>query len=241
MVEAKDARFPTTSWTLIARLKGGDAEDARRALDELCTQYHYPLYCYIRRSGLDHHDAEDALHDFFAKLLRLEVFAEAEPEQGRLRALLGTALRRFLANWHRDRPHRNQEVSADATVGDEQRYRAERFIEAETPERIFERKWGHELLARVLVRLGESYAKRGRSAVFEELRPALAAGGTLRGGDAPEIAARLGMSEGALRAALARLLTEYREVLEAEVRQTVERPEDVEDEIAHLLSLFQRE
>ena len=184
MADDKDARFPTTRWTLIARLKGGDAEDVRIALDDLCTQYHYPLYCYIRRCGLDHHDAEDALHDYFAKLLRLGVFAGAEPEQGRLRAFLGTGLRRFLANWQRDRPHRQREVSSDAvtvTADNERRYRMERFIETETPERIFERKWGHELLARVLVRLGESYSKRDRTAVFKALQPALAAGGTLRG------------------------------------------------------------
>ena len=58
--------MPTTQWTLVARLNSGDAEHARAALDELCRAYHYPLYCQIRRRGLDHHDAEDALHDFLA-------------------------------------------------------------------------------------------------------------------------------------------------------------------------------
>ena len=37
--------FPATHWTLIHRLRSGDAVVARRALDDLCTQYHYPLYC----------------------------------------------------------------------------------------------------------------------------------------------------------------------------------------------------
>lgn len=49
------------------------------------------------------------------------------------------------------------------------------------------------------------------------------------------------MTEGALRGALARLLTEYREVLEEEVFQTVASRAEVEEEIAHLLSLFQRD
>ena len=64
--------FPATQWTLIHRLRSSDAKVARRALDDLCAQYYYPLYCYIRRRGFDQHDAEDALQDFFSKLLRLD-------------------------------------------------------------------------------------------------------------------------------------------------------------------------
>ena len=54
-----DGHFPETRWSLIARLKSADEATARRALDELCAQYHYPLYCYLRRRGCGHHDAED--------------------------------------------------------------------------------------------------------------------------------------------------------------------------------------
>ena len=75
MSERADGSFPATHWTLIARLRNPDETVARIALDELCAQYHYPLYCYIRHRGLAHHDAQDALQDFFAKLLRLGVFA----------------------------------------------------------------------------------------------------------------------------------------------------------------------
>jgi len=77
-----DGQFPATRWSLIARLKHGDEAAAREAIGELCAQYHDPLYCYLRRHGLAHHDAQDALHDFLAKLLRLEAFADAEVERG---------------------------------------------------------------------------------------------------------------------------------------------------------------
>src|SRR5687767_4122376 len=95
-----DGRFPTTHWTLIARLKGPDDGDARRALNEICAQYHYPLYCYIRRRGLEHHDAEDALHDFLARLLRLDSLEKASAAQGRLRGYLCVSLQRFLISRH---------------------------------------------------------------------------------------------------------------------------------------------
>src|SRR5437773_972735 len=108
-----DGQFPPTRWSLIARLKGGDEVAARGALEELCAAYHYPLYCYIRRRGLAQHDAEDALHDFFAKLLRLDAFADADAGKGRLRTFLATGLQRFLINWHRDQPHRDHECSIE--------------------------------------------------------------------------------------------------------------------------------
>ena len=234
-------QFPHTRWTLIARLKNPDAAIARRALEDLCTQYYYPLYCYIRRRGFDHHDAQDALHDFLAKLLRLAVFEGADSARGRLRAFLVTALQRFLVNWHRDHAHRQREVSLDlALPGEdpERRYGGERFTDAETPERMFDRKWGRELLDSVLRRLDQAYSARGRKLFFDTLRPVLLAGGSLRAGDSVQIAGTLGMSEGALRVALSRLLGEYRALLEDEVLHTVESRDEVEGEIAHLLGVF---
>jgi RNA polymerase sigma-70 factor (ECF subfamily) len=237
-----EGSFPSTRWTLIARLKSPDAAIARRALNDLCSQYYYPLYCYIRRRGLDHDDAQDALHDFLAKLLRVHAFEKVIEERGRLRAFLMTGLRNFVLNWRRDHAHRDREVSLDLTQSSddtERRYREEHFADADTPERIFDRKWGHELLEGVLRRLGKSYADRGRAALFDTLRPVLLTGGSLRGGDSAQLAASLAMSEGAVRVALSRLLGEYRSILEDEVLHTVESREEVDAEIGHLLGVFQ--
>jgi RNA polymerase sigma-70 factor (ECF subfamily) len=234
--------FPTTHWTLIARLKNPDAEVARRALDELCAQYRYPLYCAIRHRGLAHHDAEDALHDFLAKLLRLGAFAEANAEKGRLRSYLSTALRRFLSNWHRDHAARRLEVGAPEQENDDEiRYRTDRFSEQDTPERLFDRQWARELLTHVLQRLEAQYAERGKSAVFTALSPVLQRGGSLRGEDTGALAASLGQSETTLRKTLQRFLEDYRALLEAEVFLTVEHHEEVADEIRHLQAAFRKE
>ena len=237
-----DGCFPTTSWTLIARLRSGDETTARRALEDLCAQYRYPLYCAIRYRGLAHHDAEDALHGFLAKLLRLDAFADADAEKGRLRAFLCAALGRYLLNWRRDHASRALEVSLDAPDPDasisEKRYQKERFPDHETPEVIFHRQWARELLARVLTLLAARYASRGKSAVFQALRPVLQAGGSLRGEETTNLAAALGLSAGALRVAHHRFLKDYRALLEAEVFQTVSSPEDVRQEIADLQAAF---
>jgi RNA polymerase sigma-70 factor (ECF subfamily) len=234
-------KFPTTQWTLIARLKSDDAAVQHRALDDLCTQYHYPLYCCIRHRGLAHHDAQDALHDFLASLLRRGTFAKAERTEGHLRTFLSHALRQFLINWHRDRPHRACEISTDAEASlaeTDARYMKERFRDDDTPERVFERKWAQELLHRVLQRLGEDCAARKKGALFAKLGPVLRRGGSLRGEDATALAADLGMTESALRMAHSRLLTEYAEKLRDEVRQTVTEESEVPEELAHLRTIF---
>jgi hypothetical protein len=236
-----DGLFPTTQWTLIARLKSIDAAVKHRALDDLCTQYHYPLYCCIRHRGLNHHDAQDILQDFLGDLLRRSTFQKADEDKGRLRALLAVALRRFLINWQRDRPHRHREQSVDmegALADSEERYQKERFTDDDTPERIFDRKWALELLDRALRRLRDDYFARGRKDLFKRLRPILLRGGSLRGEDALKIAESLGMKESALRAAHSRLLKDFGEALEEEVQQTVSTEEEVQEELAYLRALF---
>ena len=49
------------------------------------------------------------------------------------------------------------------------------------------------------------------------------------------------MKPGAMRAALLRLLRDYRKLLEAEVRQTVESKSEVDAEIAHLMRMVGKE
>lgn len=242
-----DGRFPTTEWTLVARLKNDDAAVSARALDELCAQYHFPLYCLIRARGLAHHDAEDALHDFLAKLLRLEAFDDLGAEKGRLRTFLCKSLERFLINrHHRERRREENEVlledarfALDPKL--EQRYERDLATSKDTPDVVFDRQWCAELLGRVLSRLEAACAEKGRPDLFTVLRPVLESGGSLRGHDPAALAARLSMTEAALRTALVRLLRDYRKLLIAEVRETVERKEDVEAEIEHLLGVMSRE
>ncbi len=239
----KNAHFPTTQWTLISRLRSQDDAVSSRALDELCAQYHYPLYCYIRRRGLDHHDAQDVLHDFLAKLIRLESFQTTKEEKGRLRGFLGTALSRFLSSWHTSQNRRAHEVSIDEEMdlsAAEQRFQRERLRDDETPDRLFERKWAHELIRHVLRRMKREYTARGKLALFEALKPVLLDGGSLRGHDHEAIAATLDMSPGSLRTSLSRLLDSFRELLREEVAQTVEDLAEVEDEISYLIKTLER-
>ena len=237
MTPSGNNRFPTTQWTLVGRLHHPDEAIVRRALDDLCAQYHFPLYCYIRSRGFDHSDAEDALHDFLAKLLRNQTFQSADPEKGRLRSFLATSLQRFLINWNKQhqQPGKLHPLPA-AEI--EARYLREIQTRNEDPELLFDRKWAHALIHRALNTLAATYATKDKSQLFETLRPVLLSGGSLRGEDTSRLAAAVGLRENTLRVALHRLLGEFRQTLEHEVLQTVSSPAEVQAEIQHLMNVL---
>lgn len=239
---ARKGQMPTTHWTLIQRLASGDLERKQAALDELCQAYYYPLYCQIRRRGLDHHDAGDALHDFMARLLRQDSFSAADPERGRLRSYLLTALRHFLASRHQQAAHRHaRETSLEARSAmdaAEGRYAQDDSAHHESPDRLFDRQWAKELMRRVLQQLRARHEAKGKAAFFDAIQPVLLSGGSLRDHDTAALAARMQLSPGALRTALMRLLQEYREALRNEILQTVEDTGQVEAELAVLKACF---
>lgn len=169
------------------------------------------------------------------------MFAEADSDKGLLRAYLSACLKNFLINWQRDRPHRRREISTDAEAAlaeSEGRFARECFTDEDTPDRIFDRQWADTLFRRGLRLLGESCEQRGRGELFRVLKPVLQRGGSLRGQEPAVLAANLDMSEGALRTALNRLVNEFRQILDTEIRHTVASEGDVELEKAHLRSLF---
>jgi RNA polymerase sigma-70 factor (ECF subfamily) len=243
MIPQGDGRFPSTHWTLIAQIKSGDEAVVIKALDEICTQYHYPLYCYLRRRGCNHHDAQDVLHDFLARLLRHRALERVAEDRGRLRGYLSMAINRHLLTWQQSAARRSERASEGPLSLDfkaiEDRYHRENFSASDTPDLIFERKWATEMLHHVIAKLGDLYHKKGRAELFATLRPVLESGGSLRGHDSTALAARAGLSEAALRTALSRLLREFRETLRAEVSLTVENAEEIPDELAYLMGLFQ--
>lgn len=232
--------FPTTEWTLVARLKHEDVEISRKAMDDLCAQYHYPLYCLIRLRGLAHHDAEDTLHEFLAKLLRLGAFDDLAESKGRLRTFLAKSLDRFLiTHHHQENRRQKREISvSDTRFGIDpklqQRYEYEIATTKESPDLVFDRQWCQQLLQRVLMRLKDACSGK-KETLFATLHPVIVNGGSLRGHDPSAMAASLSITEVALRTALSRLLRDYRKLLVDEVRQTVALNDEVEAEIADLM------
>ena len=102
----------------------------------------------------------------------------------------------------------------------------------QTAERLFERQWGLTLLAHVLARLEAEMTDAGKSRRFTALQPALL--GAAEQIPYREVAAALGLTEEAARAAARRLRRRYRELLREEVARTLDDPADVDGEIPAL-------
>jgi RNA polymerase sigma-70 factor (ECF subfamily) len=234
---AGDPQFHTTHWSLVVAAAAEEGEQPRAALEELCQAYWYPLYAFLRRRGHSVEDSRDLTQGFFAALLERGYLADADPDRGRFRSFLLTAVARF-ASKEQDRANAQKRgggqalLSLDFAEG-EARYQREP-ADNWTPERIFDRRWALTLLERTLARLRDEHAAEGKLTQFETLKIFL----TGESGAPPyeQIARRLGTSEGAVKVAVHRLRQKYRELLRAEIAQTVAQQEDVDDELNTLLA-----
>ena len=105
------------------------------------------------------------------------------------------------------------------------------------PEVGFDREWALETVARALKTQRAEWEATGRVRVFEELK------GSLTGSepDRTEVAERLGMTEGSVKVAVHRLRQRYRELLRAEIAETVVEASEIEEEMRHLVSVLRAE
>lgn len=224
--------FATTRWSIV--LAADAAPQAREALGQLCRIYWYPLYAYARRQGFSAQDGQDLTQDFFARLMEKDGLAGVEGVT-RFRAFLLAAFKHFLSN-ARDRERAQKRggalgvLSLDAREG-EARYSVE-AVTVTTPERLFERRWALALLERTLARVEGEYQNVGKHALFEALKPGLTGSEDSR---YAEIAANLKVTVGAVKVAAHRLRQRYRDVLRAEIAETVGHPDEVEDELRFLM------
>jgi RNA polymerase sigma-70 factor (ECF subfamily) len=227
------AHFGQTQWSVVLAAAGKrDFALAQPALEKLCRVYWLPLYTFIRRQGESPHDAQDLTQEFFARLLEKDFLGSVDQTKGRFRSFLLASLKHFLSH-QRDRA-RAQKRGGGQTLLSLDFSDAETSIgfqpaDEQTPEKAFDKRWALTLLEQSLARLRKEYSDRGRLEIFEQLKTTLTEG---RSDVAyAEIAARLGMSEASVKMAVHRLRQRYREVLRAEIAETVAQESEVEDEL----------
>jgi RNA polymerase sigma-70 factor (ECF subfamily) len=233
--ESQSGLFPVTHWSLLAQGSSETERDA--ALEELCRKYWNPVYIFVRRRGLDHHQAEDLTQGFFAFIIEKQILRKADRLKGKFRTFLLAALTSFLANdWNRQHAlkrgghrqiHSIDETTAEGLIG-------QLPSAALDPEKLFDRRWAMSLLENALERLKAHHARAGKADLFAKLEPGLT--GAPSPGWYLEAASALGMTENAVRVALHRLRRQFGETLREEVAQTVESADAVDEEIRHLFA-----
>ncbi len=227
--------FVTTRWTVVLEAGRRSSPHSDRALADLCQQYWYPLYAYVRRRVNSREDAEDLTQGFFASFLARNYLEGLAAERGKFRAFLLTSLKHFLANeWDKARRQKRgggiQHLSLDWQSADD------RFHldppDPSSPDKAFDREWALALLERVIARLRDECVADGKSALFEHAKSCLMVGETMV--PYAETARQLGLEEGAARVAVHRLRKRYRELLQDEIAQTLADPTQAPEELRSL-------
>src|SRR4051794_21523936 len=149
----------TTRWSIVLSCTDtdGDEEKAHAALAELCKIYWRPVFAFICRQGHSIPDAQDSTQEFFAKVLKGRLLQSADRNKGRSRALLLTALKRFLHD-EGDRHHarkRGGELSFVAwddwmTEAPSHLSIPGRGCDKWSPDKIFDVRWAATVVERAL-------------------------------------------------------------------------------------------
>jgi len=218
-----------------------DTPKSQAALEKLCQAYWYPLYAYVRRRGHPAQDAQDLTQAFFARLLERNWVGDADRERGRFRTFLLTAMSRFLADeWDKVRAQKRGGGIAHLPVQldtAETRYGHEP-VDNCTPEQCYERRWALALLDTVLQGLRAEYEREGNGELFATLNSSLIGGRESQ--PYVQLAAKLGMNEGAVKVAVHRLRKRYRQLLRAEIAETMVGTENLDEELRHLVAVLAR-
>ncbi len=234
--------FKTTRWSLIVAA-GGHGQQSNAALAELCEGYWRPIYAFIRRRGHAPDDAADLTQAFFLHLLEHRAFERADESRGRFRSYLLTSAHNFLAGARlRDLTLRRganvRHESIDA-IEAERHPMLSAHDQESSPDVVFERHWALNLTERALERVQVDYASRGQEDAFKELRPFLTSAAPVSSStDSTAHPAHLG--DAAHRTALHRARRRFGEALRAEIRETVDGSQDVDDELRFLLRVLAR-
>lgn len=222
------ARFDTTRWSIVLRARGEPAE-ARAALEQLCRTYRPPVLAFVRRRGYAADAAEDLTQAFFARFLERAWHSSADPERGRFRSFLLTALKRFL-------------IDSDAEGAALKRGGGIRFellddddcagATGETPDAAFEREWAHAVLRAALARLRSEAEQAGKLELFKRLAEFLI--------ERPDEAEYAGAAEdlhlrrNTLAVAVHRMRHRLRDLVREELMETTLNRTELEDELRTL-------
>ena len=221
--------FHPTRWTLVLQARG-EGEPARAALSDLCGAYYLPVVGFLRREGRSEDAARELAHAFFETLLTDGV-GTPDPQRGRFRSYLLGALKHFLSN------RRAAELAAKRGAGIEhvslEEEMADDFAAEDQDSLSFDREWALALIARALAALELEHAAKPAS--FSVLKPWLDGHATRPQIDAAE---QLGLSGNAVKVAIFRLRSRFRQLVRDEISATVDDPAEAREELRHLIAIL---
>jgi len=226
--------FGHTRWSLVAALRDPGVAGEAEPLAELVRGYWYPVYAFLRSSGLEPEPAELRCRQFFAGLTA-DIRASNPSAFGRFRVFLLDRLQAFLASPAANGPTAALPAPPQDLAHFESRLQSENGQQA-APANAFERSFAMQVLSRSRERLHAEAERANRLLMFQRLSVFLTSDPD------PErlraLAAELGLGQLALQVAIKRLRQRFRELVESELAETVANSGDLEAERALLLRVL---
>ena len=235
----EDGAFATTQWTVIFDAARDGDSACEKALEKLCQAYWQPVYAFCRHRGNPPEEAKDLTQAFFANLLGKRSFGAANPEKGKFRTYLLGAVKFFLGNeWQKQRRLKRGGQAKHFHIDAESVERAleVEYADDQTPELLYERHWASVMLDLAQNALRQEYRDREKEELFDILLPFLA--GSVGGTSYGEVARSHGQTESSVKMAASRMRKRFGEILREIVAGTVDSPDEIEEEIRHMLQLF---
>ena len=232
--------FAPTRWTLVLRARG-ETPEARLALSELCGAYYQPVFRFLRREGRDEETARELTQEFFVRVLQRGELGAADPARGRFRSYLLGAVKHFLAD-HRKHEGREKRgggalpESLDAPRAEDAPPLDVPDANTPVPDAWFDREWALTLMDHALSAVENEFEAAGKTEQFDRLKAWLV--GETETLSQAEAARQLGLNEGAVKVAIHRLRKRFRELIRAEIAQTVADGTDIDAELRYLVEVL---
>lgn len=213
--------FGQTAWTVILLARD------RKELGALVNLYWKPCYFYVRRKGHDVEDAKDLTQGFFSDFIERDALARVTKSKGKFRSFFLACLEHYLSNEYDRRKalKRGGKLLSLDFDGAEDLYTRN---DESTPEDSYRRQWAVGLIERAMAALKSEMGPR-----FDALREYIIAG---QPGAVKDVAEKLGLSESNVKVIIHRSRRRYKDLLKEEVARTVERKDEIDDELKELFA-----
>jgi DNA-directed RNA polymerase specialized sigma24 family protein len=211
----------------------GDTQ-GRMALEQMCRDYHRPVFVVLRARGFAEDEAEDLTQDFFLRLFESNAWKRADRGKGRFRSfLLGILTHMLQHEWTAEhRQKRGGGTPVESLEAAQEYGEGPVALDDGTTAPVFDQEWALRLIQSAFAKVESDFAAAGRAGEFAVLRR------FLPGLEMPlrydEAAQLLGKSDGVVKSMIHRLREDYRRALRGLVARTVSAAHEVDEELAYL-------
>ena len=239
--EPKRKTFVITRWTEIRAARTLDAERRRKATGRIMDRYWTPVYAYLRGKGNDHDKSCDLVQGFFVKVIERDLIQQADPDKGRFRSLLLTALDRYARDEHEKEVTQKRRPSDGVRSLDAFEGHPPLPAMEASPEQAFDYAWASQLIDRVLADVEAQCRQAGQQQHWEVFRQTVLEP-MLFGAEIPPMPTLCReLDIGTPKQATAMNVTvkrRFKRILQSHVREFVASEEEVESEIGDLMEIL---